>query len=157
MDPKVTLLGSRPNENGVSFLVFFALGPPWEPRLSTESLKVTLGAPKCLSKLSKIIEHVASNSSNKYAKKTPEYGYQLLVKKSKQQIGGHCALYFMFFWCSLFRQSTSHTSWCCILCCNLFPSLWRCDIFEIRWFLDQGTVAGFAQQLDIFYIKLILS
>ena len=27
----------------------------------------------------------------------------------------------MFFWCSKFRQSTSHTSWFCILCCNLFP------------------------------------
>ena len=50
MAPKVTLLGSRPNENGVSVSVFLALGPPLEPRLSTESLKDTLGAPKCLSK-----------------------------------------------------------------------------------------------------------
>ena len=56
MDPKVTLLGSRPHENGVSVVAFFALGPPFEPRLSTESLKVTLGAPKCLPKSSNIIE-----------------------------------------------------------------------------------------------------
>ena len=53
MNQKVTILESRPHENGVSVFDFFAVGPPLEPRLSTESLKVTLGAPKCPQKITK--------------------------------------------------------------------------------------------------------
>ncbi len=64
MDPKVTLLGSRHHENGDSFLVFFALGGPLQPRLSTESLKDTLGAPKCLPKWSNIIQQLPQNHKN---------------------------------------------------------------------------------------------
>ena len=64
MDPKVTLLGSRQHEKWVSFFVFFS-GGPWEPHLSTESLKVTLGAPKCLPKWSKIIEKLPQNHKKK--------------------------------------------------------------------------------------------
>ncbi len=58
IDPKVTLLGSRPHGKWVYFCCFLLRGA----RLSTESLKVTLGAPKCLQELSKIIESVTSNS-----------------------------------------------------------------------------------------------
>ncbi len=97
MDQTVTLLGSRPNENGVFVFVFFALGAPLEPRLSTESLKVTLGAPKCLPKLSEIIKYlkIIKNMQN-----NAEYGYNCLVKKSKKC--GRSALYFMCCCCSFF-------------------------------------------------------
>ncbi len=43
--------------------------------------------------------------SSKHMQKNTEYGYLVLLKKSKQKIGGHSALYFMLFWCSDFRQS----------------------------------------------------
>ena len=56
LDQKVPLLGARPKEKWVSFFGFVCSGGAWEPHLSTESLKVTLGAPKCLPKLSKIVE-----------------------------------------------------------------------------------------------------
>ncbi len=39
----------------------FLLWGPWEPPLSTESLKASLGAPKCLPKLSKILEKLPHN------------------------------------------------------------------------------------------------
>ena len=48
---------------------------------------------------------VTSKSSKNKQQTTPEYGYQVLVKKSKQKDGGHSALYFMLRWCSEFRQS----------------------------------------------------
>ncbi len=48
--------GGRCTREKVSFFVFFCSGGPWEPHWSTEPLKVTPGAPKCLPKLSKIIE-----------------------------------------------------------------------------------------------------
>ncbi len=110
MAPKVTLLGARPYGKWVSIFGLFCSGGPQEPHLSTESLKVTLGAPKCLPKLSKIIEklpqyhqHICKKnasmetsaslkSQNKRLAFRPvfhaclvlgfqaEYGYQLLVK-----------------------------------------------------------------------------
>ena len=102
--PKVTLLGSRPNENGVVGLFCSGppLGAPFEHRVAKIHSRSSKMSPK-------IVEHhrsVTSKSSTTFAKKTPEYGYQLLVKKSKQQFGGHSALYFMLCWCSDFRQST---------------------------------------------------
>ena len=61
LGPKVPLLGSRPHEKWVSFFGIFCTGGPWEPHLSTESLQVTLGAPECLPKWSKIIEKLLQN------------------------------------------------------------------------------------------------
>ncbi len=96
--------GGGTNHPWAHFFVSGALGGPREPHLSTESLKVTLGAPKCLPKWSKIIEKLPQNHQ-KISKNTPEYGYQVLLKKSKERIGGHSALYFILCWCSDFGQS----------------------------------------------------
>ena len=61
---------SKKDPKGDPFLVrsVFIWGP-WKPHLSTESLKVTLGAPKCLPKWSKIIEKITSTSSKNKQKK----------------------------------------------------------------------------------------
>ncbi len=69
LGPKVPLLGSRPYEKWVSFFGLFCSGDPWEPHFSTESLKVTLGAPKCLPKWSKIIEELPRNRQKKKQKR----------------------------------------------------------------------------------------
>ena len=61
MVQKVPLLGARPYDKWVSIFGLFCSGGPWGPHFSTETLKVTLGAPKCLPKWSKIIEKFPQN------------------------------------------------------------------------------------------------
>ncbi len=92
----MTLLGPRQHGKWVSFFGLFCSGPPGEPHLSTESVKVTLGAPKCLPKLSKIIEQLPQNHQNIKTKKTPEYGYQFLVKKVKEKWWAFRPLFHVF-------------------------------------------------------------
>ena len=66
-----------------SFLLWGALGAPFEHRV-----------PKCHSRSSKMSPKMGENhrtvpsTSSKNKQKTPEYGYQVLVKKSKHKMVG---------------------------------------------------------------------
>ncbi len=67
-----------------SFLLWGGLGAPFQHRVPKSQSRSSKMSPNMVENHRKV-----TSKSSKISKKTPEYGYQVLLKKSKHKFGGH--------------------------------------------------------------------
>ncbi len=94
-----------PTSRGMGLLLgLFCSGGPWEPHLSTEPLKVTPGAPKCLPKWSQIIGKIPQRPSTNKQKTRQSMDTRFYLKNPNKKMAGIPPCLSCFFGARILRR-----------------------------------------------------